>query len=287
MATKSPTATLGSPEQATPHRLESALGILRSMARTVALGLVLALALVDYVRAACLSRHIALRHRRARWLQRWSCIVARLIGLQLEHRGTPPRSGMIVSNHLSYLDILAYSALVPCVFVAKQEVSHWPIFGLFARLSGTIFVDRTRRLKVAAANHRISEALHAGLVVVLFPEGTSSDGRIVLPFHSSLLEPAIVSARPLTLAAIHYLPERGAVADEICYWGEMTLVPHLLNLLSLPKIRTRITFTPVEDTMSLNSRKAAAYEWHRIINCLFAILLREGLSGSPIEESLP
>jgi 1-acyl-sn-glycerol-3-phosphate acyltransferase len=273
MATKSPVATLGSSKQATVHRLESALGILRSMTRTVALGMLLALALVDYVRAACLSRHIAPLHRRALWLQRWSRTVARLIGLQLEHRGTPPRSGMIVSNHLSYLDILAYSALVPCVFVAKQEVARWPVFGLFARLSGTIFVDRTRRMKVAAVNHRIAEAIRAGLAIVLFPEGTSSDGRTVLPFHSSLLEPAIASACPVTPAAIHYRLERGSVANEICYWGEMTLLPHLLNVLSMPMVRTRITFAPMEDTTVRNSRRSAAKEWQRIVALLYIISL--------------
>jgi 1-acyl-sn-glycerol-3-phosphate acyltransferase len=272
MATRSPAATLGSAEQATPHRLESAFGILCSLARTVAFGIVLAFALVDYARASCFGRHVAPLHRRARWLQRWSRIVARLIGLQVEHRSTPPSSGMIVSNHLSYLDILAYSALVPCVFVAKQEVAQWPIFGLFARLSGTIFIDRTRRMKVAEANQRIAEALNADLVVVLFPEGTSSNGRTVLPFRSSLLEPAVLSARPVTPAGIRYHLRRGSVADEVCYWGDMTLLPHLLSLLSIPEVRTRITFAPAEDIPSSNSRKAAAKEWHRIVARLFANL---------------
>ncbi len=96
----------------------------------------------------------------------------RVIGLHLLYQGTPPRQGMIVSNHLSYLDILAYSAVAPCIFVAKREVAGWPILGLFARMAGTIFVDRARRTKAAETNLAMAEALRNGAVIVLFPEGT-------------------------------------------------------------------------------------------------------------------
>ncbi|MEP6669042.1 MAG: lysophospholipid acyltransferase family protein [Chthoniobacter sp.] len=224
---------------------------------------------MDY---ACLSLR-ARRHppllERARWLHRWSQHVNRLIGLRLQHHGAPPRRGMIVSNHLGYLDVLAYSAVAPCVFVAKQEVAGWPVLGLFARCAGTIFVDRAHRLKVAATNASIEEALRAGALVVLFAEGTSSNGRTVLPFRSSLLEPVVHSIHAIAPAAVRYEVEQGSVSDEICYWGEMTLVPHLLNLLTKRGIYARIAFGDFDAEGGCNSRKDAARCLHSAVSALF------------------
>ena len=185
---------IGALGPAAPRRIAIPFSALRSTSRGVGFAVVLVLAAIDYVRAVCVYRLGESLRQRALWLQRWSRIVLRIIGLQLHHRGTPPCSGMIISKHLSYLDILACSALVPCVFVAKCEVASWPVLGLFARMAGTIFVDRTRRMKVADTTQQIAKALNAGTVVILFAEGTSSDGRTVLPFRSSLLEPAACTA---------------------------------------------------------------------------------------------
>ena len=96
--------------------------------------------------------------------------------------GPLPASGLIVSNHLSYLDILFYASLMPCIFVSKSEVLSWPLFGILARCGGTIFVERSRAHGVDEPARRIAAALTLGIPVVLFPEGTSTDGRTVLPF---------------------------------------------------------------------------------------------------------
>lgn len=96
--------------------------------------------------------------------------------------------GLLVSNHLSYVDVLVIGAITPAIFVSKNEARHWPVFGALARLAGTIFVRRDKRTDVARLAAEIKNALDAGVLVVLFPEGTSSAGARVLPFKSALLQ---------------------------------------------------------------------------------------------------
>src|SRR6266516_123787 len=124
-------------------------------------------------------------HARATWLHRWSRFACRVMGIRVTTRGSMPLSGLLVSNHLSYLDVLVLSSIRPCVFVAKRDVSAWPLFGWLARAAGTIFVDREHRLSSSAVVDLVRATLASGSVVVLFPEGTSSDGSTVLPFKSA------------------------------------------------------------------------------------------------------
>ena len=257
-----------------PRRPRATFSIVRSVTRSLGFVLVLVLAGLDYARAFCFQLRGESLRWRAFWLQRWSRITCRLIGLELHHRGSAPIAGMIVSNHLSYLDILAYSAVVPCVFVAKKEVAGWPVLGLFARLAGTIFVDRKRRMNVADTNQWISRVMKAGVVVVLFPEGTSSDGRAVLPFHTSLLEPVVVSQSPVTPAAIQYHLNDGSVADEVCYWRDMTLLPHLTNLFSKRAVMARLAFGGHKFASASYQRKEMARQLHREVDELHAALTR-------------
>ena len=183
---------------------------------------------------------------RARWLHRWCRFACRVLGLSLMSKGPVPRSGLLVCNHLTYLDVIALSALVPCAFVAKREVRTWPLFGWMARAAGTIFVDRDRRSTTGRGNEQIRLALESGLLVVLFAEGTSSDGSTVLPFKSSLLQPAIQSQVPIATAGLDYHLNYGSVADEVCYWRDMTLLSHLLNLFGKPAISAAVHFSPAQ-----------------------------------------
>jgi 1-acyl-sn-glycerol-3-phosphate acyltransferase len=183
------------------------------------------------------------RAARAEWLHRWCHFAGRVLGLRLTTQGVIPSSGLLVCNHLSYLDIIALSALRPCVFVAKRDVKAWPLFGWLARAAGTAFVERERRLAAASEVAQIRAAIDSGLLVVLFPEGTSSDGATVLPFKSSLLQAAIASRCPIAAAGIDYHLAEGSVADEVCYWRDMTLVPHLLNLFRKRSIEATVRFS--------------------------------------------
>ena len=134
---------------------------------------------------------------RAAWLHHWSGVLLRRWDVEVLHKGTLPKNGIIASNHLSYMDILVFAALGPCVFVSKSDVRGWPVIGWLASAAGTIFVKRTTAKDVCQANERIEQALMDGATVVIFPEGTSSDGSTVLPFRSPLFESAIHSGAAL------------------------------------------------------------------------------------------
>jgi 1-acyl-sn-glycerol-3-phosphate acyltransferase len=168
--------------------------------------------------------------QRAGWLHASCARIARRLFLVPETFGVLDGAGLTVSNHLTYLDILVYGTIRPFVFVAKSEVQRWPLLGTLASLGGTIFVERDRSLLVANAGRQIEEALRDGLAVLLFPEGTSSDGREVLPFRSPLFEPAIRAGASVTAAAIRYHAADG-VESEVTYWGEMVFLPHLFRTL--------------------------------------------------------
>jgi lyso-ornithine lipid O-acyltransferase len=180
--------------------------------------------------------------RRAEWLQGVCSRTVRRVGVTLLIEGEIPREGLIVANHLSYADILALSTIVPCAFIAKKEVRKWPIFGWLAAKGGSLFVDRERKLETAKFNESIDEVLRSGLPVVLFAEGTSTNGSTVLPFRPSLFEPAIASGATITPAWIGYEGSSGSVANDICYWGDMTLVPHLFRMFAIRSITARVRF---------------------------------------------
>ena len=202
------------------------------------------------------SRYLA----RAMWLQRTGRHVGRIFRLQVQSSGPVPASGLLISNHVSYVDILVLLALAPAMFVAKREVKSWPVMGLMAQLGGTLFIDRQRRTHVGEINDDIQSALAAGALVIVFPEGTSSNGKTVLPFKSSLLEPATQQQYPLTVARVHYALADGADDEETCYWGDAVFFPHLLNLLSKPTVHAFVRFATVPHHSS--DRKILAQQLH-------------------------
>ena len=133
--------------------------------------------------------------QRAEQLQRSCRLLLRRLSVQLEVHGQPPASGLVVTNHLSHIDVLALGATIPCAFVSKMEVKSWPIFGMAGALAGCVFVDRSRSAIGSSATARVEQILREGVAVLLFPEGTSTDGSEILPFHPSFYEPAIVPIR--------------------------------------------------------------------------------------------
>jgi 1-acyl-sn-glycerol-3-phosphate acyltransferase len=239
--------------------LSSKLGRLpHAVARSIGFLAISVGAVADY---AIRFRGAPLR-RRALWQQYWGRRFAWLFGLEIEISGHIPRHGLIVANHLGYVDILVLSTITPCVFVSKAEVARWPVLGTLARIAGTIFIDRTRRSAVAGVNAQVEAATRAGLSVVLFPEGTSSDGRTVLPFKASLLEPSCRAGCPLTPAALSYRLDAGSVATDVCYWGEMTLLPHLFRLFQQRQVYARVVFGKTFEQAASRKELAAALREH-------------------------
>ena len=197
---------------------------------------------------------------RASWLQTGCRRALRLFNIRVKAHGPIPTRGLLVSNHLSYLDILVLSALTPSIFIAKREVKNWPVFGWFARMAGTLFAERERRMQVGPLTRQLRAALDHDVLAVLFPEGTSSDGRTILPFKSALLEPATDSSYPLSASLIDYQLGDGDVGEEVCYWKDMTFIPHLLNLLSKRHIGVHVQFCEVRQGRT--HRKQLARQLH-------------------------
>ncbi|HTR41827.1 MAG TPA: lysophospholipid acyltransferase family protein [Pseudomonadales bacterium] len=183
---------------------------------------------------------------RAQWLQRHCRRALKIFNATISVSGSIPASGLLVSNHLSYLDILVISSISPAVFVAKREVKSWPVVGWLTQMAGSIFVNREQKTQVAEINEKIETAFNSGVLIVLFPEGTSSDGSTLLPFKSALLEPAAQQAHCLTAGFLEYTLDDGDAASEICYWGDHTFFPHLLNLLGLRGFRIVMRLAPFE-----------------------------------------
>ncbi|MGC2695475.1 MAG: lysophospholipid acyltransferase family protein [Candidatus Angelobacter sp.] len=175
-------------------------------------------------------------------LHRWSAVALRWLGVKVVVQGVLPEKGLVVSNHLSYLDILVFSAVAPCAFVAKREIRSWPGVGWIATLAGTIYIDRSRRSATHWIQPEIAAALAARSRLVIFPEGTSSDGKQILPFRSSLLQPAIENRTSITAASLSYEIEDGDPAVDVCYWGNMKMAPHALKLFGKNGVTATLRF---------------------------------------------
>ncbi len=194
----------------------------------------------------------------------WAKTVAAIMNLNVHVKGQPPAPPFyLVSNHLSYLDIIAYFTQVQCIFVAKAELAAWPVFGLLAKSANTVFIDRTNKKDIPRVMALIEQAIHASDGVIVFPESTSTKGEALLPFKSPLLEFAAGKNFPVSYATIHY--RTGAVDPPahlaVCWWGKMTFGGHFLDLLKLSKIEATIAFGST--MVNGSDRKTIAQElWH-------------------------
>ena len=134
--------------------------------------------------AALLLERPTTRQARAQWLHRFCSTALRGLDLKLTIEGEFPARGALIANHLSYIDIVVFAAMSPCVFCAKAEMEHWPVLGWMTTMAGSVFIDRGRGGSALKAKSGMKAAADAGLPVVFFPEGTTSDGETILPFHS-------------------------------------------------------------------------------------------------------
>lgn len=192
-------------------------------------------------------------------------LLCRLLGVKVEVFGRVPQHGplLIVSNHVSWLDIVVLSAIAPVSFVAKKEVAGWPLFGSLARLQRTVFVDRDRRHATGTSRDEMRERLAAGDVIVLFAEGTSGDGRTVLPFKTSFFGAAEmpgVLVQPVTLAYRGHrnLPMTRRLLPSYAWYGDMELAPHLIGAVSAGPIEVAAVCHPPLSLTGEVNRKALA-----------------------------
>jgi 1-acyl-sn-glycerol-3-phosphate acyltransferase len=221
-----------------------------------------------------------------------------LLGLRVRTHGTmaatPPV--LFVANHSSYLDITVLGSVIPAAFVAKQEVARWPLFGLLAKLQRTVFVDR----KAAHASQQcdaLRERLMIGQNLILFPEGTSSDGLYVLPFKSGLfnvveekLPTGSVWVQPVsvTCTELDGLPITRAWRPYYAWFGEMTLVGHLWNVFKMGRFTVDVVFHPPVAPEAFADRKQLAAYCHQQV----AHGIEQSLSGrqnapAPVKADVP
>ena len=219
----------------------------------------------------------------------------RVFGFDVEQQGavSPVRPILFVANHVSYIDIPVIGSLIDVSFVAKAEIAGWPFFGWLAKLQRTIFVDRRGR-RAAAQRDEIAARLVDGDCLVLFPEGTSGDGRAVLPFKSALFAVAetddagpMLAIQPvsITYTRLDGLPLGRALRPYVSWYGDMELMPHLFALFGLGRVTVEVRFHPVVDAAAYPSRKALAEACRHIIGA--GIEQARGAGGHLIDATEP
>ncbi len=165
--------------------------------------------------------------------KRWSRRLLAILGIRLETpAATLPAASLVVANHVSWLDIYLINAVQPCAFIAKAEVRQWPLIGWLCAHTDTVFLQRGSRSHAKVVNGQIAALFQDGQRVALFPEGTTTDGRQLLPFHAALLQPAIDAGRPITPLALTYRTATGLPQTAPAYAGETTLWQSLLAILA-------------------------------------------------------
>jgi lyso-ornithine lipid O-acyltransferase len=216
---------------------------------------------------------------------------ARIFGMRIVVRGKmiEARPALFMVNHSSYLDITVLASLIPGSFVAKREVASWPLYGLLARLQRTLFVARARR-QAGAQQGAIARRLAEGDVLILFPEGTSSDGNRVLPFKSALFAVAIEgvdglkpAVQPVSVAYVGLdgLPIGRFLRPYYAWYGDMDLVTHIWGVAGLGNPTIVVEFHPPAPAAALVSRKALAdYCWREVAAGVARAI------GGRIEEAL-
>jgi 1-acyl-sn-glycerol-3-phosphate acyltransferase len=249
------------------------IGYLRFAVLFSAIGLFL---LVAIPMRLVLGNTVRARRAAAVWLH-WMCRLGlRILGISVEkttHEGQAfsrqksVASHLIVSNHLSYLDILVIAAIQPTLFVTSVEIRESGFLGFMARAGGCHFVERRNREQIDREVKEIAGSLRSGLNVVVFPEATSTNGSSVLPFKVSLMDAAIMAGRPLLPYCINYRAIGGEAVgvhnrDELCWYGDMTFLDHILNVSRRGAITvavTRLQSVPITDGSDRKSLAAAAY----------------------------
>jgi lyso-ornithine lipid O-acyltransferase len=172
----------------------------------------------------------------------WARVCLRILGLNINlHRLSDDlhsKRGLLVSNHQSYLDVVIIASVFPTLFVAKTEVSRWPLFGWLSKLGGTIFVDREDPRSGVKCAYSVSRALRDGVNVQVFPEATTGDGSTVLPFNGLFFASAVRSHAPVLPLTIKFQSVSGRPADrealdKVCWYGDMNFARHFWNLLNI------------------------------------------------------
>lgn len=230
--------------------------------------------LITLIRATRLALHLAyglmialvfpwLSSARQRdTLRLWSADLLKILNIHLsatKHMQTSP--GIVVSNHISWLDIFVLNAVMPMRFIAKSEVKSWPVIGWLCTRAQTLFIERGRARNAAHINNQVTALLLNGACVAAFPEGTTTDGTDVGVFHASIMQPAIEACAHIYPVAIRYQDTLGVHSTAPAYIDDLPFAASLFNVLSCPNLHVHLHVTP-SISAAHSDRRTLAYRAH-------------------------
>lgn len=201
-------------------------------------------------------------------IRRWSEKLLALcrVKVRISYAGiAEARRALIVSNHISWLDIFVINTLHPCRFVAKSDIRNWPLIGWLCEKTGTIFISRGKLRDVRRIYQGLVTSLHAGEHVAFFPEGTTAAQGGLLPFHSNLFEAAIEAGVPVQPFALRYIDSSGRLHPAADFIGDMTFVQSILTILKAGKITAQLVVLPAIPTDKASHRRELADAAHAVI----------------------
>jgi 1-acyl-sn-glycerol-3-phosphate acyltransferase len=205
---------------------------------------------------------------RRRILRRWSAQLLNILNVSItaEKSMHALRSGIIVTNHISWLDVFVLNAVIPMRFVAKSEVRQWPLIGWLCARAQTLFIERGRARDAARINIQIVQLLQNGECLAVFPEGTTTDGTQVGSFHASLLQPAVDAGAEVHPVAIRYQDAQGAHCTAAAYIDDLSFAASLWNILNCRSLHVRLLATPSLDAAGSDRRTLTRTAWQQISN---------------------
>jgi len=213
--------------------------------------------------------------------RRWSRQLLTVLGVRLDILQRGELMGLVVANHVSFLDIYVINTLTPAAFVSKDDVRAWPLIGWLCEHTDTIFLQRGNRNAAHHARHELAQHLTEGRLVALFPEGTTTNGAHVLPFHGALLQSAVDTGAPITPVVLRYADANGDPCLDAAYVGDTSLLECLWSIASSQSL---VACTEVLEPMASNgqTRRRLAAEAHRRIAQGLARKLSPSRSASPV-----
>ncbi len=219
------------------------------------------LARIAYVDRPAGERDEAVRH--------WSRQLLKVMGVTLVVQGhARPGAKLVVSNHVSWLDIVAINSVVPSRFVSKAEVATWPVVGYMVTAAGTLYLQRERRRDAMRVLGLMSDALREGYTVGVFPEGTTGAGHQLLHFHANMLQAAIDAKTPVQPVAIRYKDETHDISPVAAFVGDTTLWQSLWGVLTARQLTVQVTVMPLQAVDHADRRALAELLSTQIAGCL-------------------
>jgi 1-acyl-sn-glycerol-3-phosphate acyltransferase len=207
----------------------------------------------------------------------WSARMLRRLGIALDSHGEPRRGAtLVVANHVSWLDILAINAVLPSRFVSKSDVRSWPLIGWLVACGGTLFIERERKRDALRVVHQVAEALAKGQTIALFPEGTTSEGHGLLPFHANLLQAAVSTGTPVQAVALRFADASEAVSQAAAYVGDTHLLRSLWSVVTASGMRARLQWLQPIEPQGADRRELSDALRTKLLAALSVTELRSG-----------